>query len=428
MTTTDLRPLLHGPKPMHLASITTVTQTTLQELPHLSAWVRYVFSVASQIKWGSLVIVLPDGKGYRFKSAAPGPEGLLEVHDLNFARRLIRSGSLGFSEAYLAREWDSPNLTHLLEVFAKNVEHIRASLKAKRFVRSYQNLQHLLHRNSKSGSKRNIHAHYDLGNEFYLKWLDPSMTYSSAKFNSPNETLSQAQRNKYEALAKTMDLRAGNTVLEIGCGWGGFAEFAATEYDCNVTGITISKEQLEYARARIVSVGLADRVELRFQDYRDVKEQFDRVASIEMFEAVGENYWPTYFGKIRDVLKPGGKAGLQIITITDRYFEDYRKNADFIQRYVFPGGMLPSPSALIDEVKRAGLEWKDNTDFGLDYARTLNRWRSSFFAEWPQIREMGFDDRFKRIWNFYLSYCEAGFRSGNIDVTQISLSKPMVIT
>lgn len=406
-------------------SIRTISPDHLHELGHLPVWTRAVFGVATRIKWGSLVIILPGGDGYRFKGTVPGMEGQLVVRDLNFARRLIRSGPLGFSEAYLAKEWDSPDLPHLLEVFAMNAEHIRTSLRAKPIVRAYQNLRRLLHRNSRSGSKQNIHAHYDLGNEFYLKWLDPSMTYSSAKFNSPHESLSQAQTNKYQALAKTMDLQPGNTVLEIGCGWGGFAEFAATEYDCRVTGITISREQLEFARHRIAEAGLSDRVELRFQDYRDVDEQFDRVASIEMFEAVGEDYWPTYFEKIRDVLKPGGKAGLQIITITDRYFEEYRKNADFIQRYVFPGGMLPSPTALVEQVKRAGLEWKDNTDFGLDYARTLNRWRASFFAEWPQIQQMGFDERFKRIWNFYLSYCEAGFRAGNIDVTQISLRKPV---
>jgi cyclopropane-fatty-acyl-phospholipid synthase len=300
---------------------------------------------------------------------------------------------------------------------------MREFYEGKWWAKAASRLSHLMNANTRAGAKRNIHAHYDLGNEFYSSWLDPSMTYSSAKFEDPRETLQEAQRNKYASLAQRIGLRPEHQLLEIGCGWGGFAEYAAKEIGCKVTGITISREQHDFARARIAKAGIGDKVEIRLEDYRDTKGAFDRIASIEMFEAVGEEYWPAYFDKIRSLLKPGGVAGLQIITIDERYFSAYRCSVDFIQKYVFPGGMLPSMTTLREQVARAGLTWRENTTFGQDYARTLATWRDRFTAAWDDIGRMGFDERFKRLWNYYLSYCEAGFRAGSIDVTQIAIAR-----
>jgi cyclopropane-fatty-acyl-phospholipid synthase len=249
------------------------------------------------------------------------------------------------------------------------------------------------------------------------------MTYSSAKFERPEQSLTDAQRNKYATLARRIGLRPDHALLEIGCGWGGFAEFAAKEIGCNVTGITISRQQLDFARRRMHEAGLADKVDIRLEDYRDTQGAFDRIASIEMFEAVGEEYWPAFFGKVRGLLRPGGVAGLQIITIDERYFSAYRRSVDFIQKYVVPGGMLPSPSVLRAQIEQAGLVWRDTATFGLDYARTLAAWRDRFQNAWEEIRAQGFDERFKRLWNYYLSYCEAGFRAGSIDVAQIAVAR-----
>jgi cyclopropane-fatty-acyl-phospholipid synthase len=286
-----------------------------------------------------------------------------------------------------------------------------------------ERLRHLTRGNTRRGARRNIHAHYDLGNAFYSRWLDPTMTYSSARYERPDQPLADAQRAKYRSLAEGMGLEARHHVLEIGCGWGGFAEFAARDVGAQVTAITISQEQYDFARRRMFEQGLAERTEIRLVDYRDVEGGFDRVASIEMFEAVGERYWPAYFGKIREVLAPGGRAGLQIITIRDELFETYRSRADFIQKYVFPGGMLPSEARLRAETERAALTWTGLTRFGRDYADTLAEWGRRFEAAWEEIRELGFDERFRRLWRFYLSYCEAGFRTERTNVVQLSLAK-----
>ncbi|MFO1186518.1 MAG: cyclopropane-fatty-acyl-phospholipid synthase family protein [Alphaproteobacteria bacterium] len=384
---------------------------------------RLVLKLASRLEIGSLTMLLPDGRALRATGARPGPDGVLIVRDFRFAARVMRSGNCGFGEAYVANEWDSPDPSTLIEVLSSNSRHLMAVLQGHGIYKLLQRAFHLLHRNSKAGAKRNIHAHYDLGNEFYRLWLDPTMTYSSARYAKGDEDLSTAQINKYRALARSMGLQAGQSVLEIGCGWGGFAEFAAGEVGCKVTGITISQEQLEFARRRIFEKGLASRVDLKFQDYRDVSGKYDRVASIEMFEAVGREYWPAFFEKVRDVLKEGGQAGLQIITIKDELFETYKRGTDFIQRYVFPGGMLPSPSALREEIAKVGLQWKDHVAFGKDYAHTLNEWRRRFVTQWPKIEKIGFDERFQRLWKCYLSFCEGGFRSGSIDVMQIALKR-----
>ena len=376
-----------------------------------------------QLKGGSAAIALPDGRVLLFGDGS-GPQVDFRIRSYRFARRVLKNGDIGFAEGLMAGEWESNDLSALLTLLASNVERFTRLLEGGPLGKAVHWLRHLSNANTKSGSRRNILAHYDLGNAFYSAWLDASMTYSSARFDAQVRDLEAGQRAKYKALAEHLDLKAGDHVLEIGCGWGGFAEFAAREYGARVTGITISDEQLAYARARMEKAGLTDRVEIRRQDYRDVEGQFDKVASIEMFEAVGEKYWPAYFAKIANVLKPGGRAGLQIITIRDELFDTYRKRADFIQRYVFPGGMLASVERLREETTKVGLVWREVEAFGQSYADTLAEWAKRFKAKWTDIHALGFDERFKQLWLFYLSYCEAGFRTGRTDVVQLELAKP----
>ena len=400
-----------------------VTPDNVSSIGGIPSLARIVFRALAKIRHGSMTVTLPDGRRLLFRGTEPGEDAELVIRDFRLTRRFFSGGDLGAAEAFLDGMWDSPNVTAFLQFFLRNKEALQDKLNGMPVARLFSRLGHLMRRNSKAGSKRNIEYHYDLGNSFYTRWLDPTMTYSSARFAHPGQELSEAQINKYRSLAEQIDLRPEHHLLEIGSGWGGFAEYAASEIGCRVTGITISKEQLAFARERMEKKQLGHKVDIRYQDYRDVEEKFDRVASIEMFEAVGEEYWPTYFRKVRDCLKPGGKAGLQIITIADRSFAAYRKRADFIQRYIFPGGMLPSPTALRQQVAQAGLTWAGSLEFGLDYAETLKQWRDRFRAAWPEIRSEGFDERFRRMWEYYLSYCEAGFRSGNIDVTQVTLAR-----
>jgi cyclopropane-fatty-acyl-phospholipid synthase len=380
---------------------------------------RHAFAVALRIEHGSLEIVLPDGRAFLFEGQQPGPAALMRVHDLSFARRLLHGGDIGFAEAYLRGEWDTPDLTAFLELFCANQSAIAQLLDDRPLVRLWQQFRHWLNRNTKSGSRRNIHAHYDLGNRFYEAWLDGSMTYSAALFAEGERDLAAAQERKYRALAEKTRIGPDHHVLEIGCGWGGFAEYAARTIGCRVTGLTISREQHDYARRRIFQAGLAEKVDIKFMDYRDETGTYDRIASIEMFEAVGERFWPVYFRQLSERLGDGGIAGLQVITIQDRLFETYRREIDFIRRYIFPGGMLPSPGAMKRLGEAAGLALKDERIFGHDYAATLAEWRHRFRAAWPALTPLGFDERFRRMWEYYLAYCEAGFRSGNIDVRQI---------
>lgn len=396
----------------------------LPEARELPYFVRLILPVTARLHWGSATIILPDARRIEIAGTVPGKHAELTINNYRCLWRLLRTGNLGFAEGYLAHEWDTPDLPALLEVFARNGDAMGEIFEGKWWAKAAGRVAHALNRNTRAGAKRNIHAHYDLGNAFYERWLDPSMTYSSAKFETAGQSLSDAQRNKYASLAHRIGLKPEHHLLEIGCGWGGFAEYAAKEIGCRVTGITISREQHDFAKARIAKAGLADKAEIRLEDYRDTQGTFDRIVSIEMFEAVGEEYWPTYFDKIGRSLKPGGQAGLQIITIDERYFSTYRRSVDFIQKYVFPGGMLPSMQALQEQVARAGLTWAGNTTFGLDYAQTLASWRDRFLAAWDDIRTLGFDDKFKRLWGYYLSYCEAGFRAGSINVTQVALAKP----
>lgn len=405
-----------------LANAVPATESPLR-LKGVPLTARVILSICSRIEIGAMGIVLPDGRSLVFRGNEAGPQGIILLHDYRALSRLASGGSLGLAESYLDGEWDSPDLTAVLECGVVNGRRFSDFFKVSPAKRLFDRLIHALRPNTRAGARRNIHAHYDLGNAFYERWLDPTMTYSSALFESRDQSLASAQTAKYRTLADMMDLKPGEHVLEIGCGWGGFAEYAARERGARVTGLTISREQLAYGQARMQRQGLGDRVDLRFQDYRDVDGQFDKVASIEMFEAVGEKYWPAYFGKIRQVLRPGGAAALQIITIEDEAFESYRRTVDFIQKYVFPGGMLPSMQALRAQTDRAGLTWSSHFAFAKDYARTLSEWRRAFLDAWPHIEGAEFDARFKRLWTFYLAYCEAGFKGGAINVIQLKLTK-----
>ncbi|MEM8988149.1 MAG: cyclopropane-fatty-acyl-phospholipid synthase family protein [Pseudomonadota bacterium] len=411
-------------------TISTLPETMLKGTPASyktlgpRPFMQVAMRIAGHIQWGTMIVALPDGRVFKFEGREkPEEVGVLLIKDWRFARKMILGGTIGLYEAFEKDMWDSPDIAQFLRVGAANAEVMQGYFLGNVFVRQLNNLFHTLNKNTKNGSRRNIMAHYDLGNSFYKLWLDPTMTYSSAKFAHPGQDLADAQTNKYRALAESIDLKPGERVLEIGSGWGGFAEYAAREVGASVTGITISKEQYDFAQERMFREGLNEKVEIRLQDYRDVDEQFDKAASIEMFEAVGKEFWPIYFHKLRDSLKPGGVAGLQIITIADDIFPYYEKASDFIQRYIFPGGMLPSPGILRDQVQAAGLSWRREDSFGLDYADTLNAWHKSFLAAWDDIREMGFDDRFKKLWRYYLAYCEAGFRGGTTDVAQVAVAR-----
>ncbi|HEY2178643.1 MAG TPA: cyclopropane-fatty-acyl-phospholipid synthase family protein [Caulobacteraceae bacterium] len=395
-----------------------------QELRRAPAAFRTAVDIARR-NWiaGSLTFVLPSGGELRIEGSAAGPDGVLIVRDFRFVSRVLASADIGLGEGFMAGEWDSPDLSVLLEALTVNFDHLERLVRGNLFMRALNALAHALNRNSRRGARRNIHAHYDLGNAFYARWLDPGMTYSAARFERPDQPLEKAQRHKYATLAHQIGLAPGRHVLEIGCGWGGFAEFAAGEVGARVTGITISPAQHEFARRRMFEKGLAELADIRLMDYRDVQGKFDHVASIEMFEAVGEAYWPAYFAKVRDVLSPGGRAGLQIITIRDELFRAYRSRSDFLRKYIFPGGMLPSEGRLREEIARAGLEWKAVARFGQNYAETLAQWASSFENAWEEIRGLGFDERFRRLWRFYLGYCEAGFRTARTDVVQLSLTR-----
>ncbi|HEY2708550.1 MAG TPA: cyclopropane-fatty-acyl-phospholipid synthase family protein [Caulobacteraceae bacterium] len=394
------------------------------ELRKAPAAFRTVLRIASENwEFGRLTFELPSGREVRVDGARPGPDARLIVKDFRFLSRVLAAGDIGFGEGFMAGEWDTPDLAELLEAFTVNLDRLYQLLEGGFFWRAINTFVQMFNRNSRRGSKRNILAHYDLGNAFYSRWLDPSMTYSSARYERPGQSLREAQRNKYASLARQIALGPDNHVLEIGCGWGGFAEFAAGEVGASVTGITISQAQYDFAKRRIFEQGLAERADIRLVDYRDVSGTFDRVASIEMFEAVGEEFWPAYFSKIDQVLTPGGRAGLQIITIRDELFDHYRRHADFIQKHVFPGGMLPSETRLKEETARAGLEWRHIVHFGQNYADTLAEWARRFDAAWDDISSLGFDERFRRLWRFYLGYCEAGFRTERTNVVQLSLSK-----
>ena len=386
----------------------------------LPARARAVLSAAMHLEFGSLKVTTPEGRQFLVMGKRPGPQAEVVLRNWRLPGRAFRAGTIGLAESYMDGDWESPDVTSFLELFVVNVEAgERVAGTASWISRTVHRLTHWLNQNTPHGARRNISAHYDLGNSFYRQWLDPTMTYSSALFSTGADDLESAQRAKYQALARDLGVDAGDHVLEIGCGWGGFAEFAARDIGCRVTGLTISREQQEFASRRVAEAGLAERVEIKLQDYRDERGTYDKIASIEMFEAVGEKYWPVFFGKVKACLRAGGTAGLQIITINETAFASYRKRPDFIQRYVFPGGMLPTPQILKSLGAEQGLSFLRERVFPQDYARTLSEWRNRFLASWGNINPLGFDERFRKLWEFYLHYCEAGFRAEYIDVRQV---------
>ena len=377
-------------------------------------------SILNRVERGTIAVDLSDGRRYQAVGAEPGPHGRIIVRNPNFFRRLLREGSPGFGEMFMEGWWTTPDLQSLMDVIMFNNENMARRFPGAGALRLLERLRHWLNANSRKGSQRNVAYHYDLGNAFYRLWLDETMTYSSALFHSGKEQLGEAQHNKYAAICDLLGLAPGDRILEIGCGWGGFAEYAVRERGVRVTGLTLSQEQYDYARRRIFEAGLAERVAIRLRDYRDEQGTYDGIASIEMIEAVGEKYWPAYFATLRDRLRPGAIAALQAITIADRLFPQYRTRIDFIRKHIFPGGMLPSAAVLRKRSEAAGLETVSIEAFADSYARTLREWRRRFNAGWERIAALGFDDRFHRMWNFYLAASAAGFTSRTTDVVRIA--------
>lgn len=381
--------------------------------------------VLAHLQYGRLTIILPDGDSLHFIGQQKTDlQAIIEIHGWDAIRRLATGGDLAFAEAYMDGAWSSPDIVRLMRVAMLNEAIVDARLAGGFLSRLVARIGHLRNANTVEGSRRNIAYHYDLGNAFYTSWLDPGMTYSSGYYSRDDMTLEEAQQAKYDRICDLAMLGSDDQVLEVGCGWGGFAEVAAARYGSHVTGLTLSRQQHAYARQRLLMQGLNKKTDIALRDYRHQEGQFDRIISIEMFEAVGEEHWPSYFDMIRRCLKPGGRAVLQIITIDDDRFEGYRKGADFIQRYIFPGGMLPSPSALGAAVTNAGLYLQHAEFFGPSYVRTLAEWQRRFQHAWGEISKQGFDDRFKRMWEYYLAYCEIGFDQGSIDVGLFVIEHP----
>ncbi|MBM3506748.1 MAG: class I SAM-dependent methyltransferase [Alphaproteobacteria bacterium] len=372
------------------------------------------------LRRGSLSVTLPDGSQERIEAALPGPAAQIVVHRWRALYRLATSGGIGFAEAYVDGDWDSEDPSRVVELAACNREAMTGALAGGLLARLAARVRHLRNANTRTRSKRNVSAHYDLGNSFYALWLDPSMTYSSGIYPAKDATLEAAQEEKYRRMLDLLEATPGQRVLEIGCGWGGFACFAARR-GIRVTGVTLSREQLDWASARVRAEGLDDRVDLRLADYRELTGRFDHIVSIEMIEAVGEAYWPQYFGRLRSLLAPGGRVALQVITIDDALFDEYRRDPDFIQTRVFPGGMLPSPAKLAEHATEAGFRIAANARYGEHYARTLGEWRTRYRTALPLVEALSFDRRFRRLWDFYLAYCEGGFRARTIDLHQVAL-------
>ena len=394
----------------------TQTATTRPKAAHHSVVAGLVGRLHPLLAQGRITITLPTGEEIALGGSTPGIEAQLVVHHWRALRKLLSGGDVGFAKAYADGDWSSPDLTALLELAASNGARFIDQLQGHALFRIFNWLTHRRRANTRAGSRRNITFHYDLGNDFYSQWLDSSMQYSSAIFTHAGQSLEDAQQDKLRWILDLLAIKPGQKALEIGCGWGALAEAMALEAGALVTGITLSPAQLAFAQHRLAREGLSDRADLRIEDYRDTTGHYDRIVSIEMIEAVGVEYWPSYFKTLHDRLKPGGRAVLQAITIAEHRYETYRKQPDFIQRYIFPGGCLPTRTALRDGLAAAGLRLVESHHFADSYARTLAIWRTRFLAAWPRIEAPGFDASFKRLWEYYLSYCEAGFRSGIIDV------------
>jgi cyclopropane-fatty-acyl-phospholipid synthase len=388
---------------------------------------RTAFKLLSRLKHGTLTLQLPDGSMQRFGSGE-APTASLRLVNWKVCSAALRSGDIGFAESFIAGDWTTPHLTELLRVLIVNRKEVEDVIYGTWLGRLAYRVKHLLNRNTRANSQKNIHAHYDLGNAFYELWLDGTMNYSSAIFVTPQTSMKDAQHAKVRRALRMAGVKPGDRVLEIGCGWGALAEMAATEFRASVVGVTLSTEQLAWAQQRMVRVGAADKADLRLQDYRDIGKTsrdapFDAICSIEMVEAVGREYWPTYFQAVARLLKPGGYACVQSIVIADELFERYVTSTDFIQQYIFPGGCLPCPTEFRAQARAAGLEVIDEFSFGQDYAHTLRLWREQFMAQESRVLQLGFDKRFIRIWEFYLAYCEAAFAQANTDVVQYTLRK-----
>jgi cyclopropane-fatty-acyl-phospholipid synthase len=378
--------------------------------------VRLLGRLTSGIRYGRLRIVLPSGAVMEKAGPEDGPEATIVMKHWRMLRRVVTGGDIGFAEAFMHGDWTTPDLTSVIRFAARNSEALAPAIEGNGLVRLISRVGHAFRANTKKGARKNIEAHYDLGNDFYKQWLDSTMLYSSAIWDETTNSLESAQQLRLKRIREKLELKGGESVLEIGCGWGALAANLAVEADAKVTGITLSPSQLSWARDVVAQTGKSGQVDLRLQDYRDTDGKFDRIVSIEMFEAVGEAYWPSYFQTLKRCLAERGKAVLQIISIEEKRFEDYRRSTDFIQKYVFPGGFLPSDKALSAEIANAGLKLKEIEHFGKSYARTLAEWCNRFKAQWSTIAPLGFDQRFHRLWEYYLCYCEAGFEEGSINV------------
>ncbi len=377
----------------------------------------------SKINYGSLDVLFPSGNRNTFSGKEKGPSASINIHNYTFLNYILKRGSVGFAEAYINKVYSTNNLTNLLMLSHKNEKYFLESINSNIIYLAFSKIKHFLNNNTKSQSKRNIRYHYDLGNKFYEQWLDRTMTYSSAIFDKKNTSLSEAQVNKYKKIANSLKLNENSQTLEIGCGWGGFSTYVAKKYNCKVDAITISKEQYNYTSKKIQKEGLGEKVFVHFKDYRDVNTKYSNIASIEMFEAVGKEYWFNYFEIIKNSLSYHGQAALQIISIDEKRAEDYQSRPDFIQQYIFPGGMLPTKKQLELSARDVGLKCLEVLSFGQSYAKTLNIWNTQFQKSWKDLSKHGFDDKFKRMWEYYFSYCETGFLSNSTDVSHFLIKK-----
>ncbi len=381
---------------------------------------KIVFSSLKLIKKGHLILTNYDDEKYLFGDPSQKLKVKIKINKPGLTYQIVKSGSTGLAEAYMRGDFETDDLTNLIELTAKNIKLVYKFSGLLDFS-IFNKIKNFLLKNDKSRSKKNISKHYDLGNEFFSLWLDPTLTYSSAIFDQKDNDLEKAQINKYKKLVELIKPKSGNKILEIGCGWGGFAEYVGKNHDVKLDCITISKKQFEYASNRIFKNGLNEKINIQFKDYRDVKQKYNSIASIEMIEAVGQNYLENYFKSIKTNLVRDGSAAIQAITIDDNLFDRYKTKEDFIQKYIFPGGFLPSKKKLYDLSQNNGLAINQYNSYGIHYSNTLKIWRDEFFKKWEEISKQGFDNKFKRMWHFYLSYCEAGFKSKNIDLIQFSL-------
>ena len=396
--------------------------TSIKDQSNLPRYFRRIFKILSNLDIGSIEVKLPDGRIFKAIGRNSGLEARLDIIDQDCFARLVRDGDIGFLEAYMDGQWTTPDLQVFMDVTFQNFHQLATSFPGAGIVKVYEKIRHWLNSNSKRQARKNISYHYDLGNDFYKLWLDETMTYSSAFFETNQVSLQDAQTKKYSQMCDEIGVKEGDHILEIGCGWGGFAEYAAGQRGAFVKGLTISQEQHDFAIERMKKAGLSDKVEIVMQDYRDEEKKYDGIASIEMFEAVGEKYWPVYFDKLHSCLKPNAKATLQIITIPDERFNEYRNSVDFIQKYIFPGGMLPTETILKNEINRVGLQYVNTIEFSKSYSITLRQWFDKFNEKWDNISEMGFDDRFQRMWNIYLTGCASAFEFNRTGLIQITMS------